>query len=498
MEHALALDQGTSATKALIVRADGVVAASAVCPLRSFHPKPDYVEQDAEEILASSLTAVKNAVSEFEGQGHKKTEIVCAGISNQRESFLIWDKSGKALTPVIVWQDKRASGLCESLAAQGLEARVNAVTGLRLDPYFSGGKLRFLMENGFLAENGMGGLGGFFGTIDSFLLFKLCAGSPHLSDYTNASRTLLMDIDALRWDASMRSLFCAGKFSMAELRPSASFFGKSDFGGVFSTPVPITACIGDSHAAAFGEGCFYPGTVKATMGTGSSVMFNTGKRVQSSQGLVSAICWSMEGRVDYALEGVIVSCASTLNWALDVLKLADSPAALDDLAESAGGSEGVTLIPAFSGLGAPYWQMSRRAEILGLTFGTTAAHIARAALEAYPFQLKDVLDAMKTGTGTKPEWIRADGGLTNSRFSMNLIARLLRLEVRVDNRREISALGAALLAFLGNGTLSFSDIERAVMAAPFSGISAWDNGVMDTSLQTAYSLWSKRVSMPHE
>jgi glycerol kinase len=370
-----------------------------------------------------------------------------------------------------------------------LEKRINAVTGLKIDPYFSGTKLLWLMEHDAdLAARARSGQV-YFGTIDTWLLFKL-AGT-YLTDYSNASRTLLMDLDTCTWDEEMGILFQTKGLHLPELRPSSGQFGVSNFSGIFPKPIPITALIGDSHAACFGEGCFQPGAVKATMGTGSSVVMNTGKRVSSKHGMVSTICWSMEGRLDYALEGVIVSCASTMNWVQEKLHLAANPQEFDALAASVFDSGGLTFIPAFSGLGGPYWQMDRKAEILGIQFGTTAAHIVRAALESYPFQLKDVVYAMEQDRGAPLQWIKADGGLTHSAISMQMIADLLRTEVRIDRRHQASALGAAFLSFLGNKTLSFSEVEQLITQAPHDEYKP--ARCIDKELKASYNIWSLRI-----
>jgi glycerol kinase len=326
-------------------------------------------------------------------------------------------------------------------------------------------------------------------------LYRLTGGRSFVTDCSNASRTLLMNLDTCAWDPGMRDLFGVSGLKMPEIRPSTGHFGVSDFGSVFDRPVPVTALAGDSHAACFGEGCFYPGTVKATMGTGSSVVMNTGKRTPSRHGMVSTVCWSMEGRIDYALEGIIVSCGSTVNWVEEKLGLVPGPEQFDALAESVPHSGGVTFIPAFSGLGGPYWQMERRAEILGITFGTDAAHIVRAALESYPFQLKDVISAMEEDRGTALQWIKADGGLTRSGLSMRMAASLIQAEIRIDRRHEASALGAALLAFIGSGILSFAEVEQLVNHAPCD---RYKPEHLDKNLRLSYDLWNQRIARKQE
>jgi glycerol kinase len=456
--------------------------------LKSYYPEEGYVEQDGEQIVDSVLQAVKEVVSLFEKSGHSKKEIVCAGISNQRESFLLFDKNGNALTPVIVWQCKRSIEVCGSLQNANLEKQITDITGLRIDPYFSGTKLLYLIENNTDIQAKIKNGDVFFGTIDTWLLYKLTGKHNYKTDFTNASRTLLLDIDSLSYSDDMKKVLKTDNLQLPELCSSAhADFGATNFEGIFDADIPITAMIGDSHSAAFGEGCFEAGTVKATMGTGSSVMMNTGKRVHGEHGMVSTICFSLPLRVDYALEGVIVSCASTVNWVTEKLGIAKTPAALDALASLTSHSGGVTFIPAFSGLGGPYWQMDRKAEILGITFGTSAADIARAALEAYPFQLKDVINSM---TNKKLQWLKADGGLTNSKISMQMIADVLQTQVRIDKNKEASALGAALLSFIGNKSLSFTDVENLIANAPFETFTA---NSIDKNLEKAYHTWGQRI-----
>ncbi|GHT79668.1 glycerol kinase [Spirochaetia bacterium] len=490
MEYILAIDQGTSGSKAIVFSAAGEPAASHICPLKSSYPKPGFVEQDGEEIIESVMGAVTAAVARFEEAGFSRESITACGISNQRESFLLWDRQGKALSPVVVWQCKRSIDVCARLEAEGNGAHLHDITGLRLDPYFSGTKLRCLIDGDadLAAKIKTGSV--YFGTIDTWLLYKLTGGKSFISDYTNASRTLLMDLDTCAWSQEMADMLSAPGLQLAELRPSSGNFGSSTFGSVFNKPIPITSIIGDSHAACFGEGCFAPGTVKATMGTGSSVVMNTGKRAHSKHGMVSTVCWSMEGRLDYALEGVIVSCGSTITWIQEKLGLVSDPKEFDTLAASVGDSGGVTFIPAFSGLGGPWWQMERQAEIRGITFGTEAAHIIRAALESYPFQLKDVISAMEQDQGAALKWIKADGGLTRSTISMQMIADLLRTDVTIDKRLEASALGAALLGFIGKGTLSFTDAEQVIQHA---GRDQYHPRNLDKSLELSYTLWNKRI-----
>ena len=494
MEHIISIDQGTSGSKAMIISEKGEIVSSSTCPFPVYHPHPGFVEQNGNEIISSVISAVQQSVKLFEASGNKKNTITAVGISNQRESFLLWDESGNPLTPVIVWQCKRSVDVCSRLLKHDFDPVIRNVTGLMIDPYFSGTKFLWLTENNpdLAAKIKSGSV--YFGTIDTWLVRKL--SGVYATDYSNASRTLFMDLDKCVWCSEMGNIFETKGLNLPEIHPSTGNFGETNFEGILDKPIPITAIIGDSHAACFGEGCFSPGTVKATMGTGSSVVMNTGKRTHSQHGMVSTICWSMEGRIDYALEGVIVSCGSTINWIIDKLKLAADVKEFDAIANSVTDSGGVTFVPAFSGLGGPYWQMDRKAEILGLTFGTEAAHIIRAALESYPFQLKDVITAMEKDRGAaldtnnRLRWIRADGGITHSKLTMQIIANLLKTEVRIDKRHEASAIGAGLLGFIGNKTLKFTDVENLLNSAPY-GI--YHPNQTDKSHESAYELWKNRI-----
>ena len=488
MEHIITIDQGTSGSKAMIISEKGEIVSSCICPFPAYYPRPGFVEQNGNEIIDSVISAMRQAVTRFEALGNRKCSITAASISNQRESFLLWDNSGNPLTPVIVWQCKRSVDICSRLQKQGVNPAIGDVTGLMIDPYFSGTKFLWLIENNLELAAKIKSGSVYFGTIDTWLLRKFTG--VYATDCSNASRTLLMNLDTCAWSPEMGDILSIKGLNLPEIHPSTGHFGESHFGGIFDKPIPITAIIGDSHAACFGEGCFSPGTVKATMGTGSSVIMNTGKRTRSRHGMVSTICWSMEGRVDYALEGVIVSCGSTVSWVQEKLGLASDVAQFNALAESVSDSAGVTLVPAFSGLGAPYWQMDRKAEILGITFGTEAAHIIRAALESYPFQLKDVVAAIEKDMASPLRWIRANGGMTHSRLTMQMIANLLITIVRIDKRHEASAMGAAMLGFIGKGTLSFAEAENLIQTAPYE---EYQPEQMDKSLEAAHQLWNQRI-----
>lgn len=459
-DYILAIDQGTSGTKTVIFDCRGLIVAKATQPLRSSFPQPGFVEQDPLEIYQNVLSSLKKCLKAFTETASKNLkDIVCCGISNQRETFLLWNHSGQPLSNAVVWQCKRSVEICSRLKDSGLESEVKGRTGLIIDPYFSGTKLLWLYENDRRIKKAIDAGDVYFGTIDAWLLFKLTKGQSYFTDYTNASRTLFFNINDLRWDKYLLDKFNLQNLNLPEARPSSYSYGQSDFEGLLPGKINISAVIGDSHAAAFGEGCFSSGTAKATMGTGSSILLNTGpKRIKSEKGMVATICWSMSDRVDYALEGIIVTCGATINWLRDQLGLFTDSRHTQEMALSVENNNGVYLVPAFSGLGAPHWKMDAKAAILGLTFGCDKNHVVRAALESIPYQIKDVITAMEQDSGIKLKELKVDGGITANHFIMQFLADLLKTNVVNIGIEEVSALGAAYLAGLQQGI--FHDIGQ--------------------------------------
>jgi glycerol kinase len=357
---------------------------------------------------------------------------------------------------------------------------------LIIDPYFSATKVIWLCENVKMIREAVKNGQAYFGTIDSWLLYNLTKEKNYLTDYTNASRTLLFNIDELKWDKELIESFGLTGLMLPKVMPSSFYFGKSNFAGQFEKPVPVTSLIGDSHAAAFGEGCFNPGIAKATLGTGSSILMNTGgNRIQSENGMMSTICWSTAKRVDYALEGVIVSCGSTIKWLESQLNLIVDSKDTEKMARSVDTNNGVYFIPAFSGLGAPHWKMEARAAIMGLTFGSDKNHIVRAALESIPYQIKDVVSAMETDSKIRLKELMVDGGITSNRFVMQFLADLLQIKINNIGIEEVSALGAAYLAGLGKGV--FEDINYI---SKLSGVAhQFPPSKLVTDKQDGYTKW---------
>lgn len=493
--YILAIDQGTSSTKTLLFDEAGKVVARASEPLKTSYFGDGYVEQDPTEIIQNVLTSVEKCVKAFVGQGGDLSAIKASGISNQRETFVVWDETGAPLHNAIVWQCKRSIGVCERLKTEGLEETIQTKTGLFIDPYFSGSKLIWLYENVAIVRQAVDAGKAYFGTVDTWLLYKLTNGQRYLTDYTNASRTLFFNLRTLSWDQELLAAFGLSKLNLPEPKPSSFFFGESTFDGLFDRHLPITSLIGDSHAAAFGEGCFSPGTAKATLGTGCSIIMNIGDAVITSKhGMVTTICWSIEEKpgqrsVDYALEGVIVTCGATIEWLKNTLNLFVESRETEAMATGVPDNGGVYIVPAFSGLGAPYWEMARKASISGLTFGSTKNHLVRAALESIPYQIKDVIVAMEQDTGIPLEELMVNGGISANGFVLQFLADLLGKPVVNKGMPDVSALGAAYLAGLNVGT--YRDLAHLAQLNADKNVI---NPAMDNSVvQDAYAGWKSVI-----
>lgn len=456
-QYILAIDQGTSSTKTLLFDQDGRVAARASVPLKTFYLDQGFVEQDPEELWQNVISSVDGCLNDFRNRGGDLYKIRACGISNQRETFVVWDKEGRPLHRAVVWQCKRSVAICERWKQEGLQLLIQAKTGLLIDPYFSGSKMVWLRQEVEAVARALADGHAYFGTIDTWMLYKLSNGESYLTDYTNASRTLFFNLQELCWDQELLRLFGLFRLQLPQLQPSSSHFGHTDLNGLLSSPIPITGMTGDSHAAAFGEACFAPGTAKATLGTGCSILMNTGEMKPSGSGMVSTICWSTQQRVDYAQEGVIVSCGATIEWLKNELHLFSDHRETEQMAHAVAGNGGVYLVPAFSGLGAPHWDMNRRASITGLTFGCNKHHIVRAALESIAYQIKDVIEAMQMNTGIQLEELMVNGGITSNQFVLQFLADLLEKPVILRNMPDISALGAAWLAGLQAGVFTGLD-----------------------------------------
>jgi len=441
----LAIDQGTSNTKALLVAPDGEILARASRPMETSYPRPGWAEQSARGLWASVLAVIDEVVA----AGHAVAGI---GLSNQRESAVIWDTaSGEPLGPCVLWQCGRSASRCEALKAQGHEAEVVARTGLALNPMFSAGKLAWLLDQDPTLRERAGRGEVKAGTVDAWLLWKLTGGRRHATDHSNASRTQLMNLQTLAWDPEMARLFDVPLTVLPEIAPSDSLFGQTAAGATtLPAGVPIHAILGDSHAALYGHGVESPGRVKATCGTGSSLMTVTGARVRSAHGLSSTIAWSRSSGVLHALEGNISVSGQAFAFVGQLLGLEDE-AALTALAASVPDSGGVCVVPALAGLGAPHWNDAARGLVSGLSLGSTPAHLARAALEAVALQIHDVFMAMQADLGGVLSELNVDGGAARNDLLMQFLADLIDRPVRRPDTAEVSALGAARLAARGLG-----------------------------------------------
>lgn len=488
--YILAIDQGTSSTKTLIFNARGEISFKASEPLKTHYLEGNRVEQDALEIYQNVLSSVKKCLQGFQAKGGNVKLIKACGISNQRETFVIWDSKGHPLYKALVWQCKRSVDVCESLKTKGIEPKLNRKTGLIIDPYFSGTKVIWLYENDAKIREAIHQGEAYFGNVDTWLLYKMTGGKSYLTDYTNASRTMFFNLETLKWDQDLLSDFGLTNLNLPELRPSSSHFGETDFNGLLDHPITVSAMIGDSHAAAFGEACFEAGDAKATLGTGSSILMNIGSKPSwSKNGMVTTICWSTADRVDYALEGIIVSAGATIEWVKNQLGLFANTDELESICQSVEDTGGVYIIPAFSGLGAPHWDMNRKASIEGLSFDSTSIHIIRAAVESVPYQIKDVIVAMEADSGKPLTNLKVDGGITSNKFVIQFLADLLDRKVSHIKILDASALGAALLAGLLVGIYDSIDQLKSFHRDSTSTIA----GTNAEKVKDSYQGWQKAI-----
>ncbi len=459
MKYILALDQGTTSSRAILFDRSGQPLSIAQKEFRQYYPQPGWVEHDAAEIWQTQL---ETARAVLEKQGISAAEVAAIGITNQRETAVLWDKrSGRPVCPAIVWQCRRTAPYCDSLKEQGLENMFREKTGLPIDAYFSATKIRWVLQNvpeaAKLAESG----NLLFGTVDTWLIWNLTGGQVHATDYSNASRTMLFNIHTLEWDAEVLELLGIPESILPEVRPSSGLFGHS-LPALFGAAIPIAGVAGDQQAALFGQACFSPGAAKNTYGTGCFLLMNTGGEPVSSQnGLITTIAWGLDGRVTYALEGSVFVAGAAIQWLRDGLGLISSAAETEGLCRSVADNCGVYLVPAFVGLGAPYWDPYARGVLTGLTRGANRAHIVRAAVESMAYQTCDVLRAMEQDAGIPLAELRADGGAAANAFLLQFQADITGVPVLRPSTLETTALGAAYLAGLAVGYWSdFAEIRR--------------------------------------
>ncbi|WP_314598116.1 glycerol kinase GlpK [uncultured Selenomonas sp.] len=448
-KYVMALDAGTTSNRAIIFDVDSKIVGVAQKEFTQHFPQPGWVEHDAEEIWSSMHEVMREAL---EQSGLVASDIAAIGITNQRETAVIWDRTtGRPIYNAIVWQSRQTADICEDLKRQGLVDEFKEKTGLVIDAYFSGTKVKWILDHveGARARAEKGELA--FGTIDTWLLWKLTGGKEHKTDYSNASRTLMFNIKTLEWDEALLKHLTVPKSLLPEVRPSSEVYGHT-IPSVIGASVPVAGMAGDQQSALFGQNCFSPGEAKNTYGTGCFLLMNTGEDLcMSKNGLVTTIAWGLDGKVEYALEGSIFVGGSAIQWLRDGLRLVDSAPDSEWVAKKVKDAGGVYMVPAFVGLGAPYWDMNARGMIIGLTRGTTKAHIVRATLDSLAYQTRDVLGAMEADSGNRLAALKVDGGAVANNLLMQFQADLLGVPVDRPQITETTALGAAYLAGLATG-----------------------------------------------
>ncbi|MBM3846534.1 MAG: glycerol kinase GlpK [Verrucomicrobia bacterium] len=447
MKYILALDQGTTSSRAILFDRSGNVVSMAQKEFKQIFPKPGWVEHEPDEIWSTQSEVAVEALKRI---GCSAQEVGAIGITNQRETTIVWDRNtGKPVCNAIVWQDRRTAHICSGLASRGKAPLIQRRTGLVLDAYFSGSKIQWILKNvpGARAKARKGEL--LFGTVDTWLVWKLTGGRVHVTDPSNASRTLLMDLAKGEWDDEMLDLFDVPKSMLPKIASSSEIYGHT---GILGGSVPIAGIAGDQQAALFGQACHRPGMVKNTYGTGCFMLLHTGtKPVRSRNKLLSTVAWKIKGRTEYALEGSVFIAGAAIQWLRDGLGIIRSSSEVEGLAAQVQDTGGVYLVPAFAGLGAPHWDPHARGALVGITRGTSAAHIARAAIEGIAYQVRDILVAMQADSGIRLRELRVDGGASRNDLLMNFQAGLLGTPVIRPKVTETTALGAAYLAGLAVG-----------------------------------------------
>ena len=450
MRYILSIDQGTTSSRAILFDEEAQVIGMAQKEFRQYFPQPGWVEHDANEIWLSVLAVMAEVITQ---SGVRPEDVAAIGITNQRETAVIWDRvTGMPVYHAVVWQSRQTKEICDRLREQGWQQKIKDKTGLLIDPYFSAGKWQWILENvaGAREKAEAGEL--LAGTIDSFLTWKLSGGKVHVTDYSNASRTQLFNIHTLQWDQELLDLFTIPRSMLPEVKPSSYLYGETAEYHFFGKRVPIAGIAGDQQAALFGQGCFEVGMVKNTYGTGCFLLMQTGEKpVSSDNGLLTTIAWGLDGRVEYALEGSVFVAGSAVQWLCDGLRMIKSAAQTEEYADRVSSSGGMYLVPAFVGLGAPYWNSSVRGAIFGLTRGTTKEHFIRATLEAICYQSRDIMDLMKDESCLELDTLRVDGGAVQNNFLMQFQSDILNAKVERTVNQESTALGAAFLAGLAVG-----------------------------------------------
>lgn len=485
-KYVLALDQGTTSSRAILFDKKGAIAGVSQKEFTQFFPKAGWVEHDPMEIWSSQLEVAQDVLKKNKVAAK---DIAAIGITNQRETTVVWDrKTGKPVYNAIVWQDRRTASICDKLKADGLEKDIRNRTGLVVDAYFSGTKVKWILDNvkGARKRANAGELA--FGTVDSWLVWNLTNGATHVTDYSNASRTLIYNINELKWDKKLLKAIDVPASVLPEVKDSSSVYGKTEK-SLFGGEIAIAGIAGDQQSALFGQACFTPGMAKNTYGTGCFMLMNTGEKpVKSKQGLLTTIAWGLDGKVEYALEGSVFIAGAAIQWLRDGLKMIDESPDSEYYAMKVEDTDGVYVVPAFAGLGAPYWDMYARGAMFGLTRGTSKEHIIRATLESLAYQTKDVLDAMQKDSKITLNALRVDGGACANDLLMQFQSDILQTDVQRPKVIETTALGAAYLAGIAVGFY-----KKEQIAKNWAIDQTFKSDMAPSASKTLYKGWQKAV-----
>ena len=484
-KYVLALDQGTTSSRAILFDRNGRIVNISQKEFTQLYPNPGWVEHNPLEIWETQLNAAKEAIKYI-----NVSEIACIGITNQRETTILWDKNtGKPVYNAIVWQSRQTSDICDDLKKSGLEPYIKENTGLVIDAYFSGTKIKWILDNveGARERAEKGEI--LFGTVDTWLLWNLTGGKAHITDYSNASRTMIYNIKNLRWDEKILGILDIPSEILPEVRQSSEIYANTN-AEIFGAEIPISGIAGDQQAALFGQLCFQEGMVKNTYGTGCFMLMNTGEKiVQSHKGLITTIAWGLQGKVEYALEGSVFVAGAAIQWLRDELKIIHEAADSEYFANKVKDTEGVYVVPAFTGLGAPYWDMYARGAIVGLTRGAGRNHIIRATLESIAYQTKDIIEAMIEDSGINLTVLKVDGGASANNFLMQFQSDILNVNIERPEITETTALGAAYLAGLATGFWK----SKGEVIQNWSMNKKFKPAINDDERNRLYSGWKKAV-----
>lgn len=487
-KYILSIDQGTTGTRVILFNHDGMVHSSAYREIKQIFPNPGWVEHDPDEYWETTMACAEEAL---EKGSARPDEIAGIGITCQRETTVMWDReTGRPVYNAIVWQSRQSASICEDLKAQGHEEKIKAKTGLLIDAYFSATKIKWIMDNvpGVKEKVRSGKV--LMGNIDSWLIWKLSGGAYHVEDYSNASRTMLFNIHTLTWDEELLDIMGIPPKILPEAMPSSGIMATTSKDVFFGREIPISGDAGDQQAATFGQTCFMPGMAKNTYGTSLALMMNIGADpIQSKNGLTTDLGWYIGGKVEYALEGVVFVGGAAIQWLRDGLRIIKTSAECDNMARKVENTGGVYMVPGFTGLCAPYWDMYARGMIIGITRGTSAEHICRSALESMAYQTRDVLDAMTADSGTTTTSLRVDGGATKNEFLMQFQADLLGIPIELPVVTEMAALGAAYLAGLGVGYWQ----NRDEIAKQWKVARVYEPDMSTDQRESLYAGWKRAV-----